>query len=51
MKREGTTLIGTTYRNTYAWIMTLRDVQVVDGTAFCDSIPFNALWEIEPSDS
>jgi ketosteroid isomerase-like protein len=41
----GTTLAGTTYRNTYAWFMTLQDGKVVDGTAFYDSIAFNELWE------
>jgi ketosteroid isomerase-like protein len=44
----GTTVVGTTYENTYAWIMTLNDGQVVDGTAFYDSISFNELWKIEP---
>jgi len=29
----GTTTTGTTYRNTYAWFMTLREGKVVDGTA------------------
>jgi ketosteroid isomerase-like protein len=42
---EGTTTAGTTYENTYAWIMTLRDGQVIDGTAFYDSIAFNELWD------
>ncbi|GAA2846671.1 nuclear transport factor 2 family protein [Nonomuraea rubra] len=42
---EGTTIAGTSYRNTYAWFMTLRDGKVVDGTAFYDSIAFNELWE------
>jgi hypothetical protein len=28
--------------------MTLNDGQVVDGTAFYDSISFNELWKIEP---
>jgi uncharacterized protein len=32
------------YENSYAWIMRLRDGQVVDGTAFYDSISFNDLW-------
>jgi ketosteroid isomerase-like protein len=48
---EGTTTAGTTYRNTYAWFMTLRDGKVVNGTAFYDSIAFNELWEsVAPSD-
>jgi uncharacterized protein len=42
---EGTTIAGTSYRNAYAWFMTLRDGKVVDGTAFYDSIAFNELWE------
>jgi uncharacterized protein len=33
---------------TYAWIMTLRDGLVVNGTAFYDSIAFNELWQITP---
>jgi ketosteroid isomerase-like protein len=41
---EGTTVDGTSYQNTYAWFMTLRDGKVVDGTAFYDSIAFNELW-------
>lgn len=35
---------GRPYENTYAWFMKLRDGQVVDGTAFYDSISFNDLW-------
>jgi ketosteroid isomerase-like protein len=42
---EGTTVAGTSYRNTYAWFMTFEDGKVVDGTAFYDSIAFNQLWE------
>jgi ketosteroid isomerase-like protein len=45
---EGTTTAGTTYRNTYAWFLTLRDGMVVDGTAFYDSIAFDELWESVP---
>ncbi len=40
---EGATIAGTTYRNTYAWFMTLRDGKVVEATAFFDSIAFNEL--------
>ena len=47
---EGTTTAGTTYRNTYAWFLTLRDGKVVDGTAFYDSIAFDELWESVPPD-
>jgi ketosteroid isomerase-like protein len=35
---------GQPYENSYAWIMKLADGQVVDGTAFFDSISFNGLW-------
>jgi uncharacterized protein len=47
---EGETIAGPTYRNTYAWFMTLNDEgKIVDGTAFYDSISFNELWEtIQP---
>jgi uncharacterized protein len=42
---RGTTTAGTVYENTYAWIMTLRDGKVIDGTAFFDSIAFNEFWQ------
>jgi|SRR5579875_2045589 len=43
---EGGTIAGTTYRNTYAWFMTLDDRgRIIDGTAFYDSISFDELWE------
>jgi ketosteroid isomerase-like protein len=35
---------GQPYENSYAWIMKLTDGQVIDGTAFYDSISFNDLW-------
>ncbi len=41
---RGTTINDTTYENTYAWCMQLRDGKVIDGTAFYDSISFNQLW-------
>lgn len=42
---EGETIAATTYRNTYAWSMTLNDEgKIIDGTAFYDSISFNELW-------
>lgn len=47
---EGTTVAGTSYTNTYAWIMTLREAKVVDATAFYDSIAFNELWDLTPAD-
>jgi hypothetical protein len=48
---EGETIAGTTYRNTYAWFMTLNsEGRIVDGTAFYDSISFNELWNtVEPA--
>ncbi|NII70527.1 nuclear transport factor 2 family protein [Microbacterium ulmi] len=46
----GTTIADTTYENTYAWFLRLRDGLVVDGVAFYDSIAFNELWEsVAPS--
>jgi ketosteroid isomerase-like protein len=39
---------GVPYENSYAWIMRMRDGQVVDGTAFYDSISFNDLWTRVP---
>jgi ketosteroid isomerase-like protein len=41
---EGTTTAGTTYRNTYAWFMTLDGGRIVRGTAFFDTVAFNELW-------
>jgi uncharacterized protein len=36
---------GRPYDNTYAWVMSMRDGQVIDGTAFYGSIAFNNdLW-------
>jgi ketosteroid isomerase-like protein len=47
---EGTTTAGTLYRNTYAWVLTLRDGKVVDAIAFYDSIAFNELWaNVQPA--
>jgi ketosteroid isomerase-like protein len=46
---EGTTTEGKTYRNTYAWFLTLRDGLVVRGTAFFDSIAFDELWAEAPA--
>jgi ketosteroid isomerase-like protein len=45
---HGIALDGQPYENSYAWIMTLRDGEVVDGTAFYDSISFNDLWTRVP---
>lgn len=35
---------GVPYENTYVWIMRLENGQIVDVTAFFDSIAFDALW-------
>ncbi|HTW08597.1 MAG TPA: hypothetical protein VME46_13855 [Acidimicrobiales bacterium] len=45
----GTTIVGTPYQNTYAWVLKMKDGLVVDGVAFYDSIAFNELWEIAPA--
>jgi uncharacterized protein len=42
---RGVAIDGEPYENSYAWFMRMRDDKVVDGTAFFDSISFNALWE------
>ena len=42
---RGTTIAGTTYENTYVWLMTIGGGKIVDCTAFYDSIAFNELWE------
>jgi ketosteroid isomerase-like protein len=42
---RGSTTAGTTYENTYAWVLTLSGGKVIDGTAFYDSIAFNELWD------
>jgi uncharacterized protein len=39
---------GRPYANSYAWVMRMRDSQVIDGTAFYDSIAFNVLWTRVP---
>jgi uncharacterized protein len=44
----GTTISGSTYENTYAWVLTLDQGLIVDGVAFYDSIAFNELWEVAP---
>jgi ketosteroid isomerase-like protein len=45
----GTTTIGTTYTDTVAWLLRMRDGKVVEGTAFFDSIAFNELWQDVPA--
>jgi uncharacterized protein len=41
---EGTTVAGTTYRNTYAWFLTMAGGKVTHGLAFYDSLAFDELW-------
>jgi ketosteroid isomerase-like protein len=42
---EGTARDGIPYRNTYAWILHLRDDKIVKASAFFDSLAFNDLWQ------
>lgn len=47
---HGVAIDGEPYDNTYAWIMTMRDGLVVDGTAFFDSVAFDELWtRVQPT--
>ena len=48
---EGTTVAGTSYRNTYAWVLTFAEGKVVHGLAFFDSISFDELWRDVPPDA
>jgi ketosteroid isomerase-like protein len=46
---KGTRLDGKPYKNTYAWFMRFHEGQVVEATAFFDSIAFDELWsEVTP---
>ena len=48
---ESTRLDGKPYENTNAWFMRFREGQVVEATAFFDSIAFNELWsEVTPAE-
>jgi len=40
----GTARDGRTYQNTYAWFLRLADRQIIEASAFFDSIAFNDLW-------
>jgi ketosteroid isomerase-like protein len=44
----GTTNNGRPYRNSYVWLLTMRDGKVVRATAFFDSIAFDELWKQVP---
>jgi ketosteroid isomerase-like protein len=46
---EGTTLDGTPYRNTYAWVLTLQDGKVCHAIAFFDSIALDEVWAVTPA--
>jgi uncharacterized protein len=46
----GTTVLGTPYANTYAWIFTLDQGLVVEATAFYDAISFDEMWAITPEE-
>ena len=35
---------GKPYENSYAWFMQMSNGEIIDGTAFYDSISFNDLW-------
>ena len=49
---RGTTIAGTTYQNSYAWFMRLKNDKVIDGIAFYDSISFNTLWtQVAPAET
>ena len=47
----GTTVVGTHYENTYAWIFTLDHGRVVEASAFYDAIAFDEMWAIKPEES
>jgi ketosteroid isomerase-like protein len=44
----GTTVSGTAYENTYAWIFTFDKDKVVEASAFYDAIAFDEMWAITP---
>ncbi len=41
---EATARDGKPYRNTYAWLMEMRNGQIINVTAFFDSIAFDEFW-------
>jgi ketosteroid isomerase-like protein len=41
---SGTARDGKPYTNTYSWYLRMRDGQIVEATAFFDSIEFNDFW-------
>lgn len=44
----GVTNDGSSYKNSYVWLLTLRDGKVVRVTAFFDAIAFDELWKRAP---
>ena len=41
---SGTARDGKPYTNTYSWYLRMRDGQIVEATAFFDSVDFNDFW-------
>ena len=41
---SGTARDGKPYTNTYSWYLHMRDGQIVEATAFFDSVEFNDFW-------
>ena len=41
---SGTARDGKSYRNTYSWYMRMSEGQIVEVTAFFDSVEFNEFW-------
>jgi ketosteroid isomerase-like protein len=41
---SGTAKDGKPYTNTYSWYLRMRDGQIVEATAFFDSVEFNDFW-------
>ena len=41
---SGTARDGQPYTNTYSWYLRMRDGQIVEATAFFDSVEFNDFW-------
>ena len=49
---EGTALDGLPYRNTYGWLMHLREDQIINVQILFDSIALDALWQrVKPGPS
>ena len=49
---EGTALDGLRYRNTYGWLMHLREDQIINMQVLFDSIPLDDLWQrVKPGPS